>query len=79
VVVTLPDAAGASVVPARAVALVGGKTFVVVRRDGKAEQVQVDVFATSGAEALVTGVASGEEVAADAALAEAPAEPEKKP
>jgi RND family efflux transporter MFP subunit len=83
VVVTLPDAAGASVVPARAVALIDGKTFVVVRRDGKPEQVQVDVFATSGAEALVTGVAAGEEVAADAALAEIPAEgkaaPERKP
>jgi biotin carboxyl carrier protein len=71
VVVTLPGAAGASVVPARAVALSEGKAFVVVRRDGKAERVQVDVFATSGAEALVTGVAAGEEVAADAALAEA--------
>jgi multidrug efflux pump subunit AcrA (membrane-fusion protein) len=71
VVVTLPGAAGASVVPARAVALSEGKAFVVVRRDGKAERVQVDVFATSGAEALVTGVAEGEEVAADAALAEA--------
>ena len=83
VVVTLPDAAGASVVPARAVALIDGTTFVVVRRDGKPEQVQVDVFATSGAEALVTGVAAGEEVAADAALAEIPAEgkaaPERKP
>jgi len=65
------------------VALIDGKTFVVVRRDGKPEQVQVDVFATSGAEALVTGVAAGEEVAADAALAEIPAEgkaaPERKP
>ena len=71
VVVTLPGVAGAAVVPARAVALAEGKAFVVVRRDGKAEKVQVDVFASSGAEALVTGVAADEEVAADAALAEA--------
>jgi len=42
-----------------------------VRRDGTPQKVQVDVFATSGAEALVTGVAVDEEVAADAALAEA--------
>lgn len=83
VVVTLPGAAGASVVPARAVALSDGKPYVVVRRDGKPEKVQVDVFASSGAEALVTGVAVDEEVAADAALAETPPEasgqPEKKP
>jgi multidrug efflux pump subunit AcrA (membrane-fusion protein) len=70
VVVTLPGAAGAAVVPARAVALEGGVAHVVVRRDGKPEKVQVDVFASSGAEALVTGIAAGEEVAADYALAE---------
>jgi hypothetical protein len=70
VVVTLPDAAGAAVVPARAVALEGGVAHVVVRRDGKPEKVQVDVFASSGAESLVTGIAAGEEVAADYALAE---------
>jgi len=56
---------------ARAIGLEEGKPYVVVRRDGKPQKVQVDVFATSGAEALVTGVAIDEEVAADAALAEA--------
>jgi len=71
VVVSLPGVAGAAVVPARAVALDAGTAYVVVRRDGKPQRVQVDVFATSGAEALVTGVAVDEEVAADAALAEA--------
>jgi cobalt-zinc-cadmium efflux system membrane fusion protein len=70
VVVTLPGVVGASVVPARAVALAGGKAFVVARRDGKAGKVEVDVIASSGAEALVIGVAAGEEVAADASLAE---------
>ena len=70
VVVTLPGVVGASVVPSRAVALDGGKAYVVARRNGKAEKVPVDVFATSGAEALVIGVATDEEVAADAALAE---------
>jgi len=71
VLVSLPGAAGASVVPARAIGLEEGKPYVVVRRDGTPQKVQVDVFATSGAEALVTGVAVDEEVAADAALAEA--------
>jgi hypothetical protein len=70
VVVTLPGVVGASVVPARAVALSDGKTFVVAHRNGKAEKVEVDVVATSGAEALVIGVAADEEVAADAGLAE---------
>jgi hypothetical protein len=70
VVVTLPGVVGASVVPARAVALSEGKAFVVARRGGKAEKVPVDVVATSGAEALVIGVAADEEVAADASLAE---------
>ncbi len=71
VVVSIPAASGAAVVPARAVGLAEGKPYVVVRRDGKAERVQVDVFASSGAEALVTGITTGDEVAADAALAEA--------
>jgi biotin carboxyl carrier protein len=91
VVVTLSGVVGASVVPARAVALSEGKAHVVARRGGKPEKVPVEVIASSGAEALVIGVATGEEVAADAALAEAPvepkadaktdakAEPEKKP
>jgi len=86
VVVTIPGAAGAAVVPARAVGLEDGKPFVWVRRNGTVEKVQVDVFASSGVESLVTGVAEGEEVAADAALVELPAEPkgdgkgaEKKP
>jgi biotin carboxyl carrier protein len=70
VVVTMPGVVGASVVPARAVALSEGKAFVVARRGGKAEKVPVDVVATSGAEALVIGVAADEEVAADASLAE---------
>jgi len=71
VVVTLPGVVGASVVPARAVALSDGKAFVVARRNGKPEKVPVEVIASSGAEALVIGVATDEEVAADAALAEA--------
>jgi biotin carboxyl carrier protein len=71
VVVSLPGVAGAAVVPARAIGLEEGKPYVVVRRDGTPQKVQVDVFASSGAEALVTGVAVDEEVAADAALAEA--------
>ena len=71
VVVSIPGAAGAAVVPSRAIGLEEGKPFVVVRRDGTPQKVQVDVFASSGAEALVTGVAVDEEVAADAALAEA--------
>ena len=70
VVVTLPGVVGAAVVPARAVILTDGKTFVVARRDGKAVKVEVDVVASSGAEALVIGVAADEEVAADAGLAE---------
>jgi hypothetical protein len=65
------------------VALSDGKAFVVARRDGKPEKVPVEVIASSGAEALVIGVANGEEIAADAALAEAPVEakaaPERKP
>ena len=73
VVVTLPGVVGASVVPARAVALSEGKAYVVARRDGKPEKVPVEVIASSGAEALVIGVATDEEVAADAALAEAAA------
>ena len=51
-------------------ALSEGKPYVVVRRDGKPERVQVDVFASSGAETLVTGISADEEVAADASLAE---------
>jgi membrane fusion protein, heavy metal efflux system len=70
VVVTLPGVVGAAVVPSRAVALSEGKTYVVARRDGKSVKVPVDVVASSGAEALVIGVAADEEVAADAALAE---------
>ncbi|HET8722681.1 MAG TPA: efflux RND transporter periplasmic adaptor subunit [Anaeromyxobacteraceae bacterium] len=72
--VALPGTSGAAVVPGRAVALAEGKPYVVVRRDGKPERVEVDVFASTGAETLVTGVSAGEEVAADAALAEVPPE-----
>ena len=79
VVMTLQGVSQAAVVPARAVALADGKTHVVARRGGKPEKVPVEVIASSGAEALVKGISAGEEVAADAALAEAPAEPEKKP
>ena len=83
VVVTLPGAAHVAVVPARGVGLSAGKAFVVARRNGKPERVPVEVIASSGAEALVKGIAVGEEVAADAALAEAPATasppPEKGP
>jgi hypothetical protein len=88
VVVTLPSTSGIAVVPSRAVALEEGKAWVMARRNGAVEKVQVDVFASSGAEALVTGLDSGEEVAADFALAQPPAEakpeakdakPERKP
>ncbi len=83
VVVTLPGAAHVAVVPARAVGLSSGKAFVVARRNGKPERVPVEVIASSGAEALVKGIQVGEEVAADAGLAEAPPvavpAPEQKP
>ncbi len=83
VVVTLPGAAHVAVVPARGVGLSRGKAFVVARRNGKPERLPVEVIASSGAEALVKGIAVGEEVAADAALAEAPSTappaPEKAP
>lgn len=83
VVVTLPGAAHVSVIPARAVGLSAGRAFVVARRNGKPERVLVEVIASSGAEALVKGIAAGEEVAADAGLAEAPPTgapaPEPKP
>jgi biotin carboxyl carrier protein len=77
VVVTLPGTSGLAVVPARAVGLEEGKTWVVARHGSVVEKVQVDVFASSGAEALVTGLDAGDEVAADFALATVPA-PEKK-
>jgi hypothetical protein len=52
---------------------------VVARRNGQAEKVPVAVIGSSGAEALVMGIEPGLEVAADAALAEAPpAEGERK-
>jgi biotin carboxyl carrier protein len=83
VVMTLQGVSQASVVPARAVALADGKAHVIAQRGGKAEKVPVEVIASSGAEALVKGITAGDEVAADAALAEATpepkAEPEKKP
>ena len=71
VVVSLPGTSGAAVVPVKAVGLVEGASWVAARREGKVERVQVDVLASSGAEALVSGVSAGEEVAADFALAEA--------
>jgi membrane fusion protein, heavy metal efflux system len=71
VVVTLQGIADAAVVPARAVALVDGKAHVVVRRGDQSERVPVAVIGSSGAEALVKGIEPGEEVAADAALADA--------
>lgn len=73
-VVTLQAGAGAAVVPARAVALADGQAHVVAHRAGKSARVPVEVVASSGAEALVKGLAPGEEVAADASLAEPPAE-----
>jgi biotin carboxyl carrier protein len=83
VVMTLQGVDQAAVVPARAVALADGKPHLIARRGGKPEKVPVEVIASSGAEALVKGISAGEEVAADAALAEAPAEvkvaPERKP
>jgi len=68
--VTLEGSVGAAVVPARAVLLEGGKPYVMIHAGGKAEKVPVEVLASSGAEALVKGVSPGDEVAADAALAE---------
>jgi multidrug efflux pump subunit AcrA (membrane-fusion protein) len=78
-VMTLQGAAEAAVVPTRAVALSGGQAHVVARREGKAGKVPVEVIASSGAESLVAGIAPGEEVAADAALAELPAQADGKP
>lgn len=75
--VTVEAAAGVSVVPARAVLLQGGQSFVVVQRGGAHQRYAVEVVASSGAEALVRGISPGELVAADAALAEAP--PELRP
>ncbi len=69
--VGLPPASGFAVVPARAVALDGSKAYVVVHRSGVAGRVPVEVLATSGADALVRGLAADEEVAADASLAAA--------
>jgi hypothetical protein len=71
-VVTLDAARGAAVVPSRAVLLEGGQAYAIVRRGERAERVPVAVLASSGAEALVTGVGAGDEVAADAALAGGP-------
>ena len=70
VVMTLQGVSQAAVVPARAVALADGKAHVIAHRGGKSEKVPVQVIASSGAEALVKGITAGEEVAADAALAE---------
>ncbi len=56
-------------VPARAVALAPEGAYVVVNRSPRPARVQVQVLATSGADALVRGeLKAGDEVAADAAL-----------
>lgn len=67
--VGLPPGAGFAVVPARAVALDGSRAYVVVHRSGVSGRVPVEVLASSGADALVRGLAADEEVAADASLA----------
>jgi pyruvate/2-oxoglutarate dehydrogenase complex dihydrolipoamide acyltransferase (E2) component len=77
--VTVEATAGVAVVPARAVLLQGGQSFVVVQRGGSHQRYAVEVVASSGAEALVRGISPGELVAADAALAEAPPEPKPAP
>ncbi len=69
--VSLASAGDVAAVPARAVLLDAGRSYVVANRGGKATRVPVEVLASSGAEALVRGLAPGEEVAADAALAPA--------
>ena len=72
--VTVEAKAGAAVVPARAVLLQGGQSFVVAGGPGKPVRRTVEVIASSGSESLVRGLSPGEVVAADAALAEEPAE-----
>ena len=60
----------AAAVPARAVALDGARAYLVARGAGGPHRVEVEVLASSGADALVRGaVRPGDEVAADAALA----------
>ncbi len=62
---------GVVAVPARAVGLGPKGPFVVAHEGGRAAQVEVEVLAASGAEALVKGrLRIGDEVAADAALTE---------
>jgi membrane fusion protein, heavy metal efflux system len=59
-------------VPARAVGLAAEGPYVVAHRGGKGERVRVEVIAASGSDALVRGaVAIGDEIAAEAELAEA--------
>ncbi|HET9598669.1 MAG TPA: efflux RND transporter periplasmic adaptor subunit [Anaeromyxobacteraceae bacterium] len=59
-------------VPARAVGLAEEGPYVVAHRGGKGERVRVEVIAATGSDALVRGaLAIGDEVAAEAELAEA--------
>ncbi len=73
--IRLAESAKLASVPARAVGLGPEGAHVVVRgaAGGAPARVNVEVLAASGSEALVRGVDPGEEVAADAALAEVPA------
>jgi multidrug efflux pump subunit AcrA (membrane-fusion protein) len=67
--IRLEEEEGAVAVPARAVGLGPKGPFVVANRGGKAQRLEVEVLAASGAEALVRAASLkiGDEVAADAA------------
>ena len=66
--VTMPKGTSEAVaVPALAVFLEDGRTFVFRREGDEAREVPVRVLASSGTDALVTGeLAAGDEIAADA-------------
>jgi len=65
--VILESADGVTAVPAAAVALDASKTYVVLREGDSGRRVEVEVLATSGADALIRGgVVVGQEVAAEA-------------
>ena len=72
--VMVDAASGAVAVPAKAVGLHGAKAVVLSRKAGA--PVEVVVLASSGADALVKGpIAAGDEVAAEAPLANTEGEP----
>jgi cobalt-zinc-cadmium efflux system membrane fusion protein len=64
--VILDSADGVAAVPAGAVALDASKTYVTVRDSNGSRRVEVEVLATSGADALIRGpIVVGQEVAAE--------------